>query len=315
MEEIKEIDEIHFGVYSPDEIRNMAVCKVTSSKLCCSDKNSSYGTVYDVRMGVIENGMNCATCHGTVWNCPGHFGYIEFNEPILHPLYFKQIVSFLRCFCLKCYKLLITKEQVILNNYHKSKGVKRFNKILEKLEKNDMCIHCSYPQPNIKFSTADSNVYMIYKDKEHGKVSIPLQVMEIKKIFDNISDEDVKLLGFNPEMMHPRNLIFSAFPVIPTACRPYIITEGNMCDDDLTIQLVEIIKANNHLEQKKDGTQLTDTKKQKFLQTLKFRVATFFNNSSSKARHTTNGRVIKCIKKRLTGKEGLIRMNLMGKVR
>jgi DNA-directed RNA polymerase beta' subunit len=313
-EEIKEIEEIQFGVYSSEEVKKISVCKITSSKLCSADKNSSYGTVYDPRLGVIENGAVCATCSGNVWECPGHFGYIEFNQPILHPLYYKQVVNFLKCFCLKCYKLLITHDQIIINGLKKYKGVKKFNVILEKLEKNDICIHCNHPQPDIKFTTNDSSVSMVYKDKEHGKISIPLQVNEIKKIFENISNEDVILLGFNPDLMHPRNLIINLFPVIPTCCRPYVITEGNMCDDDLTIQLVEIIKANNHLEQN-DGVPLSDTKKQKYLQSLKFRVATYYNNSSSKARHTTNGRVIKCIKKRLTGKEGLIRTNIMGKVR
>jgi hypothetical protein len=46
----------------------------------------------------------------------------------------------------------------------------------------------------------------------------------------------------------------------------------------LTIQLVEIIKANNHLEQV-DGQPISETKKQKYLQSLKFRISTFYNNS------------------------------------
>ena len=36
-------------------------------------------------------------------------------------------------------------------------------------------------------------------------------------------------------------------------------------------------------------------------------------HNSGKAKHSTNGRAIKGIKERLTGKEGLIRTNLMGK--
>ena len=61
-------------------------------------------------------------------------------------------------------------------------------------------------------------------------------------------------------------------------CRPFVCSDNNICDDDLTIQLVEIIKANNHLQQQ-DGAQISDTKKQKHLQSLKFRIATFYNNS------------------------------------
>jgi DNA-directed RNA polymerase beta' subunit len=40
---------------------------------------------------------------------------------------------------------------------------------------------------------------------------------------------------------------------------------------------------------------------------------TYYNNSAGKAKHPTNGRPIKGIKERITGKEGQIRNNLMGK--
>ncbi len=277
-QDTREIEKITFGIFSADEIKKMAVCKVDNPKLCNVDKGSAYGTVYDPRMGTVENGTNCDTCGNGVWDCPGHFGYIELNEPVIHPLYYKQVVSLLRCFCIKCFKLLITEDQIKLNNLHRSKGIKRFAKILEKLEKIDMCSHCSHPQPDIKHTISDNIISMVYKDKEKGKISIVLQVNEIKKIFDNINIHDVKLLGFDPDLVQPKNLILTMFPVIPTCCRPYVISENNVCDDDLTIQLVEIIKANNHLEQQ-DGIQLSDTKKQKHLQSLKFRISTFYNNS------------------------------------
>ena len=279
--DIRELDEIMFGIYSAEEIKKLAVCKIDSSKLCSSDKNTGYGTVYDPRMGTIENGVICETCLGTSWTCPGHFSYIELNESIVHPLHYKRVVDFLKCFCTKCFKLLITEDQVNLNNFNRVLGVKRFTKILEKLEKIDMCIHCSQPQPDIKYTATDNSISMVYKqkDKDKSKVSIILPVDEIKNIFDNISLEDVKLLGFNPDFMHPRNLILTVFPVIPTSARPYIVSESNICDDDLTIQIVEIIKANNHLKIE-DGVPISETKRQKYVQSLKFRIATFYNNSS-----------------------------------
>jgi hypothetical protein len=263
-------------------------------------------------MGTIENGKDCEVCGFSLWKCSGHWGYIELNEPIIHPLFYKQVVNFLKCFCIKCFKLLITEDQIILNSFNKISSVKRFNKILEKLEKIDICYNCSQLQPEIKYSINDNVISMVYKQKDKGKISIVLPVEEIKKIFDNIDDNDIKLLGFNTEMVHPKNLIMTVFPVIPTACRPYIISEGNICDDDLTIQIVEIIKANNHLEVV-DGVPIQEAKKQKYLQSLKFRISTFYNNSCGRAKHTTNGRAIKGLKERLTGKDGIIRTNLMGK--
>jgi len=288
-EDIKEIERITFGVYSAEEIKKIAVCKVDSSKICSSDKIGSLGTVYDPRMGTLDNDKLCETCNLDIWHCSGHQGYIELNECIIHPLYYKEVINFLKSFCIKCYKLLMTRDQIYLNGFNKIKGPKRFAKILEKLEKIDICSHCSQPQPAIKYNVTDNSVSLVYKKKDNIKVSIGLSVDEIKKIFDNIVDDDVTLIGFDPVLIHPRNLILQVFPVIPPCCRPYVITDGNICDDDLTIQLIEIIKANNHLKVEEGTAVVCDTKRQKHIQSLKFRVATFYNNSSSKAKHTTSG--------------------------
>lgn len=313
--DVREIEELLFGIYSAKEIQKLSVCKVDSSKIGGIDKNL-YNTVYDPRMGTIENSVACETCGPTSspWTCPGHFGHIELSEPIVHPLHYKRVIDFLRCFCIKCYRLLVTQDRIELNNMHRSIGIKRFSKIIEYLEKNDMCFVCSHPQPTYTFVTTDNTIQMSYKqkDKDKTKLSIILQVNEINAILDNVGDNDVRILGFNPDMMHPRNLVLTVFPVIPISARPYVVTDGNICDDDLTIQIIEIIKANNHLKVV-DGEVIPDTKRTKYLQSLKFRISTFYNNSSGKAKHSTNGRAIKGIKERLTSKEGLIRQNLQGK--
>ena len=321
-----EIGSIIFGILSPEEIINMSVCKVTTTK------TEGPHSVYDIRMGPSTDTTNmCVTCGKTAKNCPGHFGHIEFHQPIIHPLYYKSVVSFLRCFCLYCSRLLITADQIAVSNLSRYKLDRRFKKILDKLEKVDICCHCSHPQPKIVYSPTDNVITMVYKEKvnidmtkesdkpkssnKENKISIALSVDEIHKIFDDIPDEDVVLCGFDPNRIHPRNLIMSVFPVIPPCARPFVLADGNICDDDLTNQLLEIIKSNNILDQdeKNSNDEKHESKKQKAYQSLKFRVATFYNNSNGKAKHPTSGRAIKCIKNRITGKDGLIRSNLMGK--
>jgi hypothetical protein len=310
--DLQELEEITFGIFSEKDIKDISVCEINNPKLCSSDKNTGYGTVYDPRLGTLENNKNCETCGEGIWTCAGHWSYIALNEPIIHPLFYRRVVDFLKCFCMKCNNPLINEDQLLISDLFKLKSTKRFDKILERIEKIDMCSICSHPQPDIKYSTLDDTISMVYKQKDKGKISIVLPVDEIKKIFDNITDDQAKLLGFNPELVHPRNLIITVFPVLPPACRPYVVADGQLCDDDLTIQIVEIIKANNHLKSD-DDTPISETKRQKYLQTLKFRISTFYNNSSARAKHTTSGRPIKGLKERLTGKEGLIRSNLMGK--
>ena len=261
-QDIRDLDEVIFGILSEKDIRDIAVCQIDNPKL--GDKNGGYGTVYDPRLGPIENGKLCEVCTGDIWTCAGHYGFIELNECIIHPLFYKRVVDFLRCICIKCNNLLITEDQIKLNNLTKLKSTKRFDKILEKLEKIDMCPVCSQPQPDIKYTTTDNNISMVYKQKDKGKISIVIPVDDIKKTFENITDDHVRLLGFNPELVHPKSLIMTVFPVIPYCCRPLVLADGQTCDDDLTIQIVEIIKANNHLKSEED-VPISDTKRQKYL--------------------------------------------------
>ena len=74
------------------------------------------------------------------------------------------------------------------------------------------------------------------------------------------------------------------------------MSDSVTCDDDLTLQYLEIIKTNNHLQD--DG--LSETKRLKYIQSLKFRIKCLFDNSQDKAKHT-NGRPVKSYKKRITG--------------
>ncbi len=39
--------------------------------------------------------------------------------------------------------------------------------------------------------------------------------------------------------------MFRVFPVIPSWCRPHEVQDGNINDDDLTYQLMEIVKNNS----------------------------------------------------------------------
>ena len=307
-QDIREIEYISFGLYSPEEIKNMSVCNLDNPKK--NGKNS----VYDPRMGTTNSKIKCETCDQNAEICPGHFGRIELNVPILHPLYYKQIISFLKCFCFKCNKLLLTEEQLILQDLNKFKGNNKFKKILDKLEKINVCCQikndgkiCGNNNPDIKFNINENTINMVYRENKN-KTSILLTTEEIYKIFNNISNEDVELLGFDSKLVHPRNYIISVLPVLPPIDRPYVKADGNICDDDLTNQYVEIIKYNNYINNTDDYS-----KKTKFIQYLQFRILTLFNNGKGKAKHSSNKRPIKGIKERITGKEGQIRNNMMGK--
>ena len=301
---IKDIDYIHFGVYSAEEIEGMSVCKLTNSR------RTGVGSVYDPRMGTTDDSVDCVTCKENIIVCPGHFGHIELNEPIVNPLYYRKVTSLLKCFCKKCFSLLITKEQMKIYGINKLKGTERIEALLEKIQKTNVCLKecCCIEQPIVKYSPIDNSICLCYADTKDSKITIPMEGIDIFKIFDSVRNEDVELLGMDINVVHPRNFIIKNLLVLPPCDRPFVKQDFGISDDDLTIQYCEIIKANNSLAE-----QISDSKRNKFIQTLKFRISTTFNNSSGKAKHTTNGRPIKGLKERLSGKDGRIRNNVQGK--
>lgn len=297
---LKEIKSITFGVYSADDIKNMSVCHI------CNTRKNGEGSVYDPRLGVSLNNTLCITCGEGPEKCTGHFGHIEFAVPILHPLYYRTILNFLTCICFKCNRLMLTEDQINI------KGLKTFDSIVEQIKKTNICCRedCECEKSSLKFSTSDNCIYMFSDD---NKSNMSMSTEEIFSILDKLPDEDVRTMGFKPEVSHPRNYIIKNLPVIPPVGRPFVQVNGNIWDDDLTVQYIEIIKTNENIKKEIENENSDTTKYEKFINSLIFRVSTTFNNTQCKAKHTTNARPIKGIKERLAGKDGQIRNNMMGK--
>ena len=314
MNDKRQVGYIMFGVLSSDEIRKMSVCEVTDPK------KAGYGTVYDPRMGTTDSSVECETCKQNDEDCTGHFGHIELNVPMVHSLYYKRVLQFLNCICIHCYRFLMIKDQLALAGILKYKNEARFIQILEKLKKVDICCHddCGKDQPKFRFSVAESRYYKVYVEKK-TKISVQITTEELHKIFDNVPDEDVVLMGFDPKLVHPRNYILTVIPVLPPCARPYVYADGKICDDDLTVQYIEIVKINNSLKERDPDDVsnkkpvMNETNREKTIANLRFRIQTTWNNGKNKAKHATSNRPIKCIKKRLTGKENQMRSNMSGK--
>jgi DNA-directed RNA polymerase beta' subunit len=256
-----EISELKFGVYSPQEVLDISCCEITTSR------NYGPNSIYDYKLGTIDE-KNCDTCEQKAKDCPGHFGHIVLNEPILHPLYYREIVKFLRCVCTRCYKILISEDELRLHNIHIYKGQARFEKILDKLSKVDMCNDpdCGAPRPLVKHSPADDSISLVRINGDKSKTIIPQTPSEIIRILNGLSDDDVRLLGFDPTLMHPRNLIFINLLVMPTCCRPWVEKDKTTYDDDFSIQYMEIVKANDKLLDPK----LKEIDRQKVINNIKF---------------------------------------------
>lgn len=294
---VTNVNKIQFGILSDQDVLNMSVCVIHKPTLAVEE-----GSVYDPRLGCVDNDSLCETCNEDIWKCTGHFGHIELNIPII--LFYKQTVNMLKIFCFDCNRLLCTEEQLRLQNV-----VHSYDKIIEYVSnKISFCGRCNVQHPEIRFDITENKIIAQHKLKNE-KTTRHLLPTKIKLIFDNIPDEDVAILGVNPQMFHPKNLVLTKFPVIPTCCRPRMITPDNISDDDLSISLVEIIKNNKILEK----GNLPQDKYEKACADIKFRTLTYCDNSRGKAIHNTNHKPMTGIKERITKKTGHVRQNLMGK--
>jgi DNA-directed RNA polymerase II subunit RPB1 len=124
------------------------------------------------------------------------------------------------------------------------------------------------------------------------------------------------LTRFNPQYARPDWMILTVLPVPPPQVRPSIRMEGTggRGEDDLTVKLMDIMRANRALrEHEKNGA--PNHIQLQLARLLQYHLATFIDNliPGQEPATTRTGRPLKSISQRLKGKEGRIRGNLMGK--
>ena len=312
----KKIDTIEFGLLSPDDIRKMSVAQIVVADTYDEDGYPIESGIMDPRLGVIDPGQRCRTCGNRVGNCPGHFGHIELARPVMHAGYAKVIHKVLRAVCRECNRILLTDEEieyyVRLFKRYPEIGQKTANlskDILKRCAKTKLCPHCEEEQLKLKLEKPTS----IYEVGEAG--SVRLTPIDIRARLENISDDDYKLLGINPDAARLEWSILTVLPVPPVTVRPSITLEsGVRSEDDLSHKLIDIIRINQRLRENLDAgaPQLIV---EDLWELLQYHVTTLMDNGVSgipPARHRS-GRALRTLAQRLKGKEGRFRSNLSGK--
>jgi DNA-directed RNA polymerase beta' subunit len=314
-----EIDHIQFGMLSTDDIIKMSTVHVTNSKIT-SSKSMETGSVYDARMGTCamtqaQRMHRCVTCNLQLKDCHGHFGYVMLNTPVTNPLCMKHILNYLKMFCFSCYRLVVREDQLQMYGLLEFSGVQRYLRILQKIKTSDICNRCSAQQPKYSLVIQEQVIYAAPRTSG-CVVSSPVALSSdtIFRVFDNILDEDVVLIGIQPQHAHPRNFILQVLPILPTMSRPFAVSGGQtLLDDDLTVQYIEILKINAQLTPAARFKH-SDQRLAKVSQLLHMRIQDLFRNSKTRSKHgSKNGHVSRGYIDRITGKQGQIRNNIMGK--
>jgi len=313
----KVIDAIRFGILSPQEIRKLSVAEIKTADTYDEDGAVIPSGLMDNRLGVLEPGQRCGTCGNTATKCPGHFGHIELAVPIIHVEFTKNIHDFLQAFCRNCGRILLD-DKNISKAKAQSEEIKKllgevpgsfYRNLLEHAKSIMQCPHCGAKQYKIEFVKPT----IFYEHTEKGVQRLTASM--IRERFERIPDEDLKILGYDPEHARPEWMILQVLPVPPVYVRPSITLEsGIRSEDDLTHKLVDVIRINERLKENLEAGAPTLII-QDLTELLEYHVTTYFNNESSgipPARHRS-GRALKTLSQRLKGKEGRFRTNLSGK--
>ena len=323
---------IQFSVLSPEEIRKCSVAEITSRDTY-SNNIPVIGGMFDPRLGVLEPGLKCPTDGLDYIKTPGYFGHIELAKPVFYYQYLPTIIKLLKCVCIKCSKLLVSKEankecmdmkpdQRWSYVHHLATKVKRCGD-----DTQDGC-GCLVPKKIKKENLATLYAEWDGETADEGpsgessggggkeKLNMKMTPEVVLKIFKRISDQDVAFMGFSPKFSRPDWFICQVLAIPPPAVRPSIKMDGNQrSEDDISHTIVNIIKANKTLLEKMNEPSVNSAIIDDWQSLLQYFIATQIDNNIPSCAPVAqrSGRPLKSIKERLNGKQGRVRGNLMGK--
>ena len=318
MLEEKQIEKIRFGLMSPETIRKLSVAKIMTADTYDDEGYPIERGLMDPRLGVIDPGLKCRTCGQKFGKCSGHFGHIELARPVIHIGFVKDIYMFLKSTCRECGRILLSDKELEAfrkkigeaKNVNADKEVIIKDLVKEATKKktstvNNTCPHCGAVQKKVKLERPTT--FMEENDK--------LTPSDIREWLEKISDDDMRLLGWDPDAARIEWTVLTVLPVAPVTVRPSITLEsGIRSEDDLTHKLVDIIRINQRLRENIDAG-APHLIVEDLWELLQYHVTTYLDNEVAgipPARHRS-GRILKTLTQRLKGKEGRFRHNLSGK--
>ncbi|KUJ24262.1 DNA-directed RNA polymerase II subunit RPB1 [Mollisia scopiformis] len=343
---LRTIQEVQFGLLSPEEIKNMSVAHILYPETMDESRlKPRESGLNDPRLGSIDRQFKCATCEQNMSECPGHFGHIELAKPVFHPGFIKKTKKLLEMVCHNCGKVLLDKGNPAFHAAVQIRDPKRkFDTIWRLCKPKMICDSdvpnedefggdpkeavkrshggCGNTQPEVRQQALQLwGTWKMPKDEENeSSTSEKRQITPemALNVFRSISKEEIEAIGLNYDYARPDWMIITVLPVPPPPVRPSISMDGTSTgmrgEDDLTYKLGDIIRANGNVKQaQQEGSPAHIL--QDFEQLLQYHVATYMDNDIAGVPQALqkSGRPVKSIRARLKGKEGRLRGNLMGK--
>ncbi len=332
---LESIEEIQFSLLSHNDIKRGSVVDILTADTYNSNVPVNNG-LFDHNMGSIDASIICPIDQKKAEMCPGYFGKIDLALPVFNNHFVEYVEKILKCVCFRCSNLLLDKSDPnVLKELSGKKGINRLTTCVTICgrNKNKKCSYnggCFILQPTkyIRLSSATSikeknNIIQIIG--EFGQNALkdnkvmrqqnftPLICYQILK---KIKDEDVEFFGLSVKFSRPEWMIITSLAVPPPAVRPSVRQSDNQrSEDDLTYALSQIVKANNILKNNLNNNSGNNKKIDDYQGYLQYLIALYMDNEipgvDPLAQRTL--RPLKSITQRLKGKEGRLRINIMGK--
>ncbi|KAI3749969.1 hypothetical protein L2E82_20592 [Cichorium intybus] len=344
----RRIKSIKFSMFSDSDVLKLGEVQVSCSRCYVSqeDKSPVPNGLLDAHMGPPNKAGTCETCHGDFHSCPGHFGYMTLVLPVYNVGYISHIVDILKCICKSCARILLAEEERVdflkkmrslkMDHLKKNEAFKRVVKRCTAMASSKKAVKCSrcgyingivkkavgtvgviHDRSKVQENTSKESNDAIPRMKD-SKTPVNLSPLlnpdKVLKLFKKMLDEDCDLLYLGDR---PEKLIISVIPVPPLPIRPSVKVDGGATsnENDVTLRLAEIIKANATLNQV-----LSEASANKNLESwehLQHTVALYINSDvrvpPSFSSTQQNTKPMAGLVQRMKGKQGRFRGNLSGK--
>lgn len=317
---LRKIHEVQFEVFKERQVKDYAVCLVEHAK---SYENGVpvRGGINDLRMGTTDFDHKCETCDLLHPECPGHFGYLELAEPLFNIGLFDLMLNALKCVCSQCGALLFDatdptemKKLVGLTGVNRLRMVAKLSGRTCKTRTDPHSnegVGCGANQQRLgRFQGIYPGLSVYARNEEEGETWHADLCMQV---LSRVSDHDAEVMGFDPVRCHPRDLILTVLPIPPPQVRPAVAFGSAKSDDELTHQIMSIVKRNVQLRKDKESDSRAAVDRSRAL--LQEAVSCLYNNASTyyKPAKVGDTKTLKSLTERLKGKYGRLRGNLMGK--
>uniref|UniRef100_A0A6C0J534 DNA-directed RNA polymerase n=1 Tax=viral metagenome TaxID=1070528 RepID=A0A6C0J534_9ZZZZ len=346
-DDVTSITGVRFALVSPKDILKESVAHIYKHV----GKGDLSGTLSDPRLSATHKSRNAITLQSIKMD-HGNWGHCFLSVPVYHPVFFTKVIDLLRVVCPVCSSIRLSGDIDDISIIRRqvagvvAKDRARAVQSLITKKKNVKCHKCNSSLPDVVNDSGNQvlGVAYLFKDKDKGKkapkdsetdskgqkiqpIAEPQSAKSIHSILKRISDEDSKLLGYDPKYSRPECMIITVLPISPPTIRPAVMTDdGKVQDDDLSQSLYNILKFNNLIKGQQTELEETGTKdpiKEASLlkeidtntKALQLQVAALIDNKTNAYNTVCNRshRPLSTIKDRHNGKRGRVRGNTQGK--